>query len=63
MSDSFSPAFSSACKRRRHRSDSHDLRFDSSVSPTHDATERFKILCLHKIFAGDDQRRCAVNYP
>src|SRR6185369_14919709 len=54
----------SFCERatsRRHRPYAHDLRLDTRIRPTHNAAHRSEILLLHKLFAGDHQRRRTID--
>src|SRR5712671_8002930 len=45
-----------------HRSNSHDLRLNSGISPADDAAHGFDVLCLDEILAGDNQRGGAIDY-
>src|SRR5882672_667663 len=48
---------------RRHWSDAHYLRLDSSVRPANNATHGFRVLSFHVFFSADNQRGGAIDNP
>jgi hypothetical protein len=58
----FQACFLKRLASSRDRSDPHDLRLDSGVSPANDATQWLYASSFDEVLAGNNQRGRAIDY-